>query len=122
MKPNSLNSSYPSQITHFHAVAYSYSAQAATITPRDVMNCHGLGLRKEMLPYVPGYDLVGTIQSLGEKSRADGVFRRGDRVAGVTVAGGCNSRFISVPANRLYKISSRIKSTHVGKLIQTYRC
>jgi NADPH:quinone reductase-like Zn-dependent oxidoreductase len=83
------------------------------------MNCNGFGLTKEMLPYVPGYDLVGTIQALGEKSKADGVFRRGDRVAGVSASGGSNSRFVSIPANRLNKISDKIKSTNAGKMKQT---
>lgn len=107
----------PKPIGEDHVVV---KVEAATITPRDVMNCNGFGLSKDMLPYVPGYDLVGTIQALGEKSKADGVFRRGDRVAGVSASGGSNSRFISIPANRLNKISDKIKSTNAVCLLHDY--
>ncbi len=84
------------------------------------MNCSGFGLTKDMLPYVPGYNFVGMIQVLGENSKEEGVFRCGDRVAGVSASGGGNSRFISIPVSRLAKISYRIKSTTAGKLIQMH--
>jgi NADPH2:quinone reductase len=73
-----------------------------------------------MLPYVPGNDFVGTIQIVGEDANAEGSLRIGDRVAGVSTCGGGNSRFISIPANRLTKISTNVKSTHAVCLVHDY--
>ena len=84
------------------------------------MNCNGHGLTKAMLPYVPGYEIVGTIQYLGEEVKSDGGFRRGDRVAGISLFGGGNSRFISIDASRLTKISNNIKSTNAVCLLHDY--
>lgn len=94
--------------------------EASTISARDCMKCKGHGLTKAMLPFVPGYEVVGTIQTLGDKVKADGQFRDGDRVAGVSNFGGGNSRFISIPANRLTKFSNNVKSTQAVCMIHDY--
>lgn len=94
--------------------------KACTICCRDIMCCKGHGLTKQMLPYVPGYNIVGTIQILGDDIKLDGNLRKGDRVAGISTFGGGNSRFISIPANRLTKISSKVKSTLVVCLVHDY--
>lgn len=84
------------------------------------MKCKGHGLTRAMLPYVPGYEVVGTIQALGDKVKEKGQFRDGDRVAGVSTFGGGNSRFISIPATRLTKISNNVKSTQAVCMIHDY--
>lgn len=73
-----------------------------------------------MLPFVPGYEFVGTIQALGENVKSQGQFRDGDRVAGVSTFGGGNSRFISIPSDRLTKISANVKSTQAVCMIHDY--
>eukprot|EP00571_Detonula_confervacea_P017135 CAMPEP_0172312996 /NCGR_PEP_ID=MMETSP1058-20130122/19065_1 /TAXON_ID=83371 /ORGANISM="Detonula confervacea, Strain CCMP 353" /LENGTH=523 /DNA_ID=CAMNT_0013026571 /DNA_START=50 /DNA_END=1621 /DNA_ORIENTATION=- len=94
--------------------------EASTISARDCMKCRGVGLTKADLPFVPGYEVVGTIQALGNKVKADGQFRDGDRVAGVSTFGGGNSRFISIPATRLTKFTNNVKSTQAVCMIHDY--
>ncbi|KAL3776937.1 hypothetical protein ACHAW5_009249 [Stephanodiscus triporus] len=73
-----------------------------------------------MLRHVPGYDIVGTIYLVGDDAKAEGSMRKGDRVAGVSTFGGGNSRFISIPANRLTKISHNVKSIHAVCLLHDH--
>ena len=73
-----------------------------------------------MLPFVPGFEVMGTIQTLGDKAKAEGEFREGDRVAAISTYGGGNSRFISIPASRLSKISNNVKSTLAVCMIHDY--
>lgn len=95
-------------------------SQASTISARDCLKCKGHGLTQAQLPFVPGFEFVGTIQTLGDKAKSDGQLREGDRVAGVSNFGGGNSRFISIPANRLTKISNDVKSTQAVCMIHDY--
>lgn len=94
--------------------------EASTISARDCMKCRGHGVTQSMLPFVPGYEIVGTIQTLGEKVKSEGQFREGDRVAAVSTFGGGNSRFISIPTDRLVKISDNVKSTQAVCMIHDY--
>jgi NADPH2:quinone reductase len=73
-----------------------------------------------MLPFVPGFEIIGAVHALGESARARGMFREGQRVAGFSLNGGGNSRFISIPGNRLFHISRTITSTHAVCLIHDY--
>jgi NADPH2:quinone reductase len=84
------------------------------------MLCKGVGLTKEMLPFVPGHEIIGTIQYLGERAKISGKFRDGDRVAVVSKTGGGNSRFISIPANRLTKIPTEVQSSEAVCMIHDY--
>ena len=90
------------------------------MSSRDVMYCRGVGLDKKMLPFIPGFEVVGTVQTLGEVARARGIFKEGQRVAGLSLNGGGNSRFISIPDNRLFHISNNVKSTNAVCLIHDY--
>jgi len=94
--------------------------EASTISARDCMKCKGHGLTRSMLPFVPGFEVVGTIQTLGNAAKSEGQFREGDRVAGVSTFGGGNSRFISIPSKRLTKISNNVKSTQAVCMIADY--
>eukprot|EP00584_Thalassiosira_punctigera_P013799 CAMPEP_0172550888 /NCGR_PEP_ID=MMETSP1067-20121228/33395_1 /TAXON_ID=265564 ORGANISM="Thalassiosira punctigera, Strain Tpunct2005C2" /NCGR_SAMPLE_ID=MMETSP1067 /ASSEMBLY_ACC=CAM_ASM_000444 /LENGTH=561 /DNA_ID=CAMNT_0013338569 /DNA_START=168 /DNA_END=1850 /DNA_ORIENTATION=- len=94
--------------------------EASTISARDCMKCKGIGLTRSMLPFVPGFEVVGTVQTLGDQAKSEGQFREGDRVAGVSTFGGGNSRFISIPAKRLTKISNNVKSTQAVCMIADY--
>ena len=92
--------------------------QAATVTDHDTWLCRGNGISKSQLPFVPGHEFVGTIEAIGEEAGND--FRRGDRVAGVSLFGGGNSRFISIPSDRLINIPSKVKSTHAVCMLHDY--
>ena len=90
------------------------------MSPRDVMYCRGIGLDKQMLPFIPGFEFIGTVQILGEHARKKGVLKEGQRVAGLSYNGGGNSRFVSIPYDRLFEISSTVKSTNAVCLIHDY--
>lgn len=108
-------------VIHTYNRAFTLLPQkASTISARDCMMCKGFGLTRSKLPFVPGFEVVGTIQTIGDKARAQGQFREGDRVAGVSTFGGGNSRFISIPSNRLTKISNNVKSTQAVCMIADY--
>lgn len=94
--------------------------EASTISKRDCMLCKGVGLTKEMLPFVPGHEVIGTIQHLGDRAKIGGKFRDGDRVAALSTTGGGNSRFISLPATRLAKISTEVQSSEAVCMIHDY--
>jgi len=94
--------------------------EASTVTARDVTACRGLGLKKMTLPFVPGFELVGTVQAMGEHAKIEGFFQDGDRVACISNFGGGNSRFISIPASRLIKIPDTVKSTHAVCMLHDY--
>jgi len=92
--------------------------EASTVTDRDTMMCKGYGVSRRQLPFVPGHEFIGTIQSTGRKSASQ--FREGDRVAGVSATGGGTSRFISITASRLTKIPANVKSTHAVCMLHDY--
>ena len=92
--------------------------EASTISARDCLGCRAI--TKDMLPFVPGYEIVGTVQSVGSKAESEGVFRKGDRVCCVSTFGGGNSRFVSTPTSRLMKIPEDVKSTHAVCMVHDY--
>lgn len=69
-------------------------AQAAGVAFPDLYYRTGVALREEDCPYVPGYDVAGTVDALGE-----GVtdFEIGQRVVGVPQKG-CYAEYICAPA------------------------
>ena len=75
--------------------------RAAGVSFADVMVREGIypGVK---LPVTPGYDVVGDVESVGEEVRN---FRKGDRVAAMTVVGGY-SRYISVPSKHAVPVPS----------------
>ena len=84
------------------------------------MMCKGQEINKSQLPFVPGFEMIGTIQTLGDEVEAKGQLRKGDRVAAVSTFGGGNSRFISIPVSRLTKIPSNVKSTEAVCMLHNY--
>ncbi|KAL7548724.1 hypothetical protein ACHAWF_011991 [Thalassiosira exigua] len=93
--------------------------EASTITPRDHQMCEGNGLTKEMLPFVPGYEFVGHVHDLSAKAE-DWGYQKGDRVAGMSLAGGGNGMYVSVPAQRLTLVPESVKATHAACLVHDY--
>jgi len=94
--------------------------EASTVSARDCMHRRGIGIDQSRLPFVPGFEIIGTVQTLGDRARDKGLFHEGDRVAGLAVCGGGNSRFISLPSSRLVHIPASIKSTSAVCLINDY--
>eukprot|EP00956_Cyclotella_meneghiniana_P045135 scaffold355295_cov119-Cyclotella_meneghiniana.AAC.1 len=70
--------------------------EASTVSSRDcLLRLHG-DPSKSPSPSVPGFQIVGTVQALGDSLLSNGEIQVGDRVAALTKGGG-NARFISIP-------------------------
>lgn len=55
--------------------------QASTVSPKDCL----LRMKGDAsLPSVPGFQVVGEVLFLGDKVKASGVLKRGDRIAALT--------------------------------------
>jgi NADPH:quinone reductase-like Zn-dependent oxidoreductase len=82
----------------------------------DILMRHGLYPKTPPFPFVPGYDIVGEIDALG-----DGVtgFRLGQRVAALTMIGGY-SQFTLVPAIHLVPVPDGLDPAEAVSLVLNY--
>jgi NADPH:quinone reductase-like Zn-dependent oxidoreductase len=89
--------------------------RAAGVSFADVMVREGIypGVK---LPVTPGYDVVGEVESVGDEVRN---FRKGDRVAAMTVVGGY-SRYISVPSKHAVPVPSELESGAAVCMVLNY--
>ena len=89
--------------------------RAAGVSFADVMVREGIypGVK---LPATPGYDVVGEVESVGDEVRN---FRKGDRVAAMTVVGGY-SRYISVPSQHAVPVPSELESGAAVCMVLNY--
>ena len=89
--------------------------RAAGVSFADVMVREGVypGVK---LPVTPGYDVVGEVESIGDEIRN---FRKGDRVAAMTVVGGY-SRFISVPSKHAVLVPLDLESGAAVSMVLNY--
>lgn len=70
-------------------------------------------------PCVPGNQVVGEIIFLGEDVRAEGVLKKGDRIAALTKGFG-NAKYISIAANMAIVIPQSASSENVVCLVENY--
>lgn len=63
--------------------------------------------------------MVGTIHSLGDGIKPDGILQIGDRVAALTQGGG-NARFISIPASNVILLPPTATNENVICLVSNY--
>ncbi|MEP6619106.1 MAG: zinc-binding dehydrogenase [bacterium] len=68
------------------------------------------------LPYAPGYDVVGTVNAIGEGVSGMAV---GDRVAALTMFGGY-ARYVCVPATWAVSVPSHLDAAQVVALVLNY--
>jgi len=89
---------------------------AAGVAYADILMRRGLYPVTRKLPFTPGYDIVGDIDSLG-----DGVagFRPGQRVAALTMIGGY-SRFLLVPTAQLVSVPIELDPAEAVSLVLNY--
>jgi len=89
--------------------------RAAGVSFADVMVREGVypGVK---LPVTPGYDVVGEVESVGDEVRN---FRKGDRVAAMTVVGGY-SRFIYVPTKHAVLVPLDLESGAAVSMVLNY--
>ncbi|KAL7544723.1 hypothetical protein ACHAWF_008086 [Thalassiosira exigua] len=81
--------------------------------------CKGNGLTKEMLPFVPGYEFIGRVHAVSPKAE-DWGYKTGDRVAGMSLTGGSNSNYFSVPCQRLALVSEGVDAAKAACLVHDY--
>ncbi|HEY5078537.1 MAG TPA: medium chain dehydrogenase/reductase family protein, partial [Opitutaceae bacterium] len=89
--------------------------KAAGVSFADVMVREGIypGVK---LPVTPGYDVVGDVEAVGDGVRD---FRKGDRVAAMTVVGGY-SRYLSVPAKHVVRVPQEVESGAAVSMVLNY--
>jgi NADPH:quinone reductase-like Zn-dependent oxidoreductase len=89
--------------------------KAAGVSFADVMVREGIypGVK---LPVTPGYDLVGDVESVGADVRD---FRRGDRVAAMTVVGGY-ARLVSVPTRHAVRVPEGLEPGEAVSVVLNY--
>jgi NADPH2:quinone reductase len=89
---------------------------AAGVAYADILMRRGLYPNTPPIPFVPGYDIVGVIDALGE-SVSD--FSLGEQVAALTMIGGY-SRYTIVPAKHLVPVPPNLEPTEAVSLILNY--
>ncbi len=89
---------------------------AAGVAFADILMRHGLYPGAPQFPFVPGYDIVGDIDDVGEGVRD---FRVGQRVAALTMVGGY-SQYIVVPAIHLVLVPDGLDPAEAASLVLNY--
>jgi NADPH:quinone reductase-like Zn-dependent oxidoreductase len=89
---------------------------ATGVAYADVLMRNGLYLGTPPMPYPPGYDIVGIVESLGSSvSRV----RVGDVVAALTVTGGC-TQYIVLPETELVPVPPGLDPAEAVSLVLNY--
>jgi NADPH2:quinone reductase len=73
---------------------------AAGISYADLLMCQGLHPERRRAPFVPGWDIVGEVESVGSDIRK---VAAGDRVAALSIAGGWAEHAV-VPGSRVVPV------------------
>lgn len=90
----------------------------STITLQDCMIRRGKWIDMQSLPFIPGADIVGTINELGSKE-LEARFRVGDLVAAVVPSGG-NAKYAKVKAKDLLLVPSGVDPVNALCISSTY--
>jgi NADPH2:quinone reductase len=90
--------------------------EAAGISYADLLICQGLHPERRRAPFVPGWDVVGQIESVGSGVRDVAV---GDRVAALTIVGGWAGHAV-VPAARVVPVPPTLEATAAVCLVMDY--
>lgn len=89
---------------------------AAGVAYADLLMRRGLYPNTPPFPFVPGYDIVGDVDALGDGS---GEFQVGQRVAALTMIGGY-SQFTIVPPVHLVPVPSQLDPAEAVSLVLNY--
>jgi NADPH:quinone reductase-like Zn-dependent oxidoreductase len=86
----------------------------------DVLMRRGLYSGMPSLPYSPGYDIVGEIESCGPSCAANRTkWKPGDLVAAITMTGGY-SRYLVLPESELVRVPAGLDPAEVVSLVLNY--
>ena len=89
---------------------------ASGVAYADVLMRHGLYPKTPPFPFVPGYDIVGEIDAVGEGVQN---FSLGQRVAALTMVGGY-AQYTLVPTAHLVPVSANLDPAESVSLVLNY--
>ncbi|MDH3754834.1 MAG: zinc-binding dehydrogenase [Acidimicrobiia bacterium] len=89
---------------------------AAGISFADLLICQGIHPERRKPPFVPGWDVVGEVDSVGSAVRDIAV---GDRVAGLSIVGGW-ARHVVLPASRVVLLPHELEAEAAVCLVMDY--
>ena len=89
---------------------------ASPINPSDLMTVRGQICLQPALPFMPGYEGVGVVESSG--GGLLGGAMKGRRVAVLNQAGGNWAEYAVVPANRVIPVSDKLPDVQVASLLR----
>ncbi len=90
--------------------------KAAGIAYADIMMRHGKYLGAPAIPFVPGYDICGTVDEIGEGVDS---FKIGDLIAALTQFGGY-AQYVCVDAGRAVTVPQGANENEVVALVLNY--
>ena len=70
-------------------------------------------------PFSPGWDIVGTVDKVGEKPSTTPSWQIGDNVAALTIVGGY-AQYLCVPSSQLVSVPSGVDSAEAVSLVLNY--
>jgi NADPH2:quinone reductase len=90
--------------------------EAAGISYADLLMCQGLHPERRRAPFVPGWDVVGRVESVGPRV---GHVRVGDRVAALTIVGGW-AEYAVVAGRWVVPVPAGLAPTTAVSLVMDY--
>jgi len=90
--------------------------EAAGISYADLLMCQGLHPERRPAPFVPGWDVVGEVESVGSAIRG---VAAGDRVAALSIVGGW-ADYAVVPGSLVVPVPPALESTAAVCLVMDY--
>merc|ERR1740139_335821 len=102
---------------HAHSVVIKVEASSVSLT--DVLMRKNLWHKAVPLPNIPGVDCVGRIYSIGSNVLKYGL-EEGDRVVALSQYLGGNSRYVSLGADKVVKVSDEVDAAEAACIVRTY--
>jgi NADPH:quinone reductase-like Zn-dependent oxidoreductase len=90
--------------------------EAAGVAFVDVLMREGVAKGSQKMPFVPGYDIVGTIDAVGSDVVS---WQRGQRVAALTMSGGYGE-YLCVPADALVPVPDGVDAAEAVALVLNF--
>src|SRR6476620_11122114 len=88
----------------FDEDAVIVEVHAAGVAFPDALQSRGLYQYKAELPFVPGAEIAGVVRT----APADSGFKKGDRVAGLTMLNGGMAEVVALQPDRVFKLPDNV--------------